>query len=253
MGNRRLGDLLLAAKLVDEHQLAAALAQQHSYGGRIGEILIEREAVDEMVLYKGLARMLEVDLVELPRLTLPEGITALIPPEVCLRCQLLPIRLRDRHLTVATADPLHLAALDEVAFLTGFRVVPALAPAREVEWALRHYLAGDASPCPPPRQRARRIATADMQITHMGRDGREVSHLNTPVAQPVQMQPVAFDLPASSRPAPDPLDTVEAQVREAGDLLRLLIDSCVTAGLFTREEYLACLKRQKKSTGGRPA
>lgn len=252
MSKQRLGDLLLAAKLVDEHQLASALAQQRSYGGRLGEILIEREAVDEMVLYRGLAHMLEVELVELPRLTLPTGITELLPAEVCVRCQVLPIQLRDRYLTVATTDPLDLAALDEVAFLTGFRVLPVLAPAREVQWALRYYLQGDSSACPPPRQRAQRIATADMQITHMGRDARELSRLGAPATRPVPAeQPVVGPL-AEPRPALDPLDTVEAQVREAGDLLRLLIDSCVKAGMFTQEEYLTRLKRQKKSAGSNP-
>ncbi|MFZ9888286.1 MAG: hypothetical protein ACO3JL_12360, partial [Myxococcota bacterium] len=185
---------MLSARLVDEHQLAAALAQQRSYGGRLGEILIERQAVDEMVMYQGLARLLEVDLVELPRLTLPAGLTELVPAEVCLRCQVFPIQLRDRHLTVATTDPLDLASLDEVAFLTGFRVVPALAPAREVQWALRHYLQGDSSPCPPPRRQARRIATAEMQITHMGRDARELSRVT---AEAVKSPRASTSLPAA--------------------------------------------------------
>lgn len=253
MSKQRLGDLLLAAKLVDDHQLTAALAQQRSYGGRLGEILVERGAVDEMVLYRGFARVLEVELVELPRLVLPKGVTELLPAEVCLRCQVLPIQLRERHLTVATTDPLDLAALDEVAFLTGFRVLPVLAPAREVQWALRHYLQGDTSPCPPPRQRAQRIATADMQITHMGRDARELSRLNAPAAPAAPVQQVGVDPRVPPRPAIDPLDRVESQLREAGDLLRLLIDSCVKAGLFSQEEYLSRLKRQKKSTGDRPA
>lgn len=149
----RLGDMLIRAGLIDEMQLNAALAHQRQWGGKLGDILVQQDVLDEMMLWRGLSRQLDVALVSLTEVRLHQDLLATLPVEMCERLDMIPIGRDERSLTIATSNPNNIGALDEVAFRTGLKVKTVLAPAREVEWAIRAGYYGERVPCPPPRQR----------------------------------------------------------------------------------------------------
>lgn len=153
MPRMRLGDMLIRAGLIDEMQLNAALAHQRQWGGKLGDILVQQDVLDEMMLWRGLSRQLDVPLVSLTEITLQHELLAALPVEMCERLEMIPMARDDRTLTIATSDPNNIGALDEVAFRTGLKVKTVLAPAREVEWAIRAGYYGERAPCPLPRQR----------------------------------------------------------------------------------------------------
>ena len=153
MARVRIGDLLIRAGLIDELQLNAALSHQKQWSGKLGDILVERGFLDEMMLWMGLSKQLNVALVNITTNPIPADVVAVLGAAMCRQYEIFPIALHERTLTVATSDPNNLGALDEVAFRTGTKVKAVLAPAREIEWAIRRYYENDPSQCAPAKQR----------------------------------------------------------------------------------------------------
>lgn len=236
--------MLIAAGLIDEMQLNAALAHQRQWGGRLGDVLIDKGFVDEMVLYMGLARQMNVPLVSVAELNPTRDVATMVPLDICKKHDLIPVAQKDRELTVAMVDPSNLAGVDEVAFRTSMRVRLAIAPAREIEWAHKRYFGGDPTPCPPPRIKGSRVPTGQMEIVQVGgAGGRQAS--DAPVTMEGEALPPDPTLhlgePVVSQQ--DPLDDVEESLKDTTHLLRLLVDTCVQRGVFSREEYLDRVRR----------
>ena len=109
MARMRLGDMLIAAGLIDEMQLSAALAHQRQWGGRLGDVLLDKGFLDESVLYMGLARQMHVPLVSIVQLDPAREAVTAVPIELCKKHDLIGIALQDRELTVAMVDPSNVA------------------------------------------------------------------------------------------------------------------------------------------------
>ena len=101
----RLGELLVAAKLITPAQLSEALLQQAASGKRIGSALVDAGVLDESDLARVLSTQLNVPLADLSQVTpTPEAVEAL--PESVARAQLaVPIAITDVSLQIAVADP----------------------------------------------------------------------------------------------------------------------------------------------------
>lgn len=246
MARMRLGDMLIAAGLIDEMQLSAALAHQRQWGGRLGDVLLDKGFLDEVVLYRGLARQMNVPLVSILELDPPRQAIQAVPVELCKKHDLFPVALADREVTIAMVDPSNVPAVDEVAFRTGLRVRTVLAPSREIEWAHRRYFQGDNRPCPPPRTKTERVPTGMMEILQVGGGAR--------VSAPVSPETTEGDAlpPDPTLHLGDPVLTKEDPVERLGEsledtthLLRLLVETCVSRGIFTREEYLERVRRMR--------
>jgi Type II secretion system (T2SS), protein E, N-terminal domain len=126
---RRLGDLLLDEGILSEPSLERALAAQKRAGSgiKLGGVLLGRGLVSEEALLDALSRAHRCPAV--PWTTLsgasPEAV-ALLTGARASRLGAFPYALEKRMLRVAFADPSNIAALDEVAAVTGYRVVPAV-------------------------------------------------------------------------------------------------------------------------------
>jgi type IV pilus assembly protein PilB len=139
--SRVLGQLLLAEGGIDDKQLASALSEQRITRERIGEILI-RSGVNAEHVARALAHQLKLPYVTPP--LLPEqNALALIDRNAAHRMRVLPLSLRDKAVQVAMADPLDIAAIDDLQFRTGRRVEPAVSTPRAVEQGLLAYDAKD--------------------------------------------------------------------------------------------------------------
>jgi type IV pilus assembly protein PilB len=155
MARVRIGDLLVAAKLITPAQLQLALEYQQRWGGRVGDALVSVGVLDEMALWQGLSHQLGVKLVNLATMNLASELAKALPLRLCEDHALVPIGRDGRGLRVATSDPGNLQGVDAVAFHVGARVDITLAPMREVEWAISKLYRHEQGPCPPPRTRVR--------------------------------------------------------------------------------------------------
>ena len=135
---RRFGDLILAEGLVTQEQFDRALAEQKRTGEKLGEILIRLGLLTEEQLVHFLSQQYGIPEVTFPEAIAPE-IIKLIPTRIARKYGVVPIGRTLGSVTLAVADPTNLSALDDVAFMTGLKVVPVIAPPSIIHQAIERY------------------------------------------------------------------------------------------------------------------
>ena len=136
----RLGDVLLQQKLVTQEQLEAALEQQRGTGRRLGRLLMEAGTVTEEAVVHGLARQLRVPAVNLKSFPLKSDTVRLLSESPARRHRAIVLEDKGEHLLVGFADPLDLAAYDELTRLLKRPVRMAVIPESQLPAVLdRHY------------------------------------------------------------------------------------------------------------------
>jgi len=123
----RIGELLTKAKLLTEDQLQKALDEQKQSGGRLGEHLIRLGYVTEEDILDCLSQQYGVPSINLQHFEIDESIIRLIPADVARKYQLIPVSKTGATLTVAMSDPTNVFAMDDITFITGYRVEPVVA------------------------------------------------------------------------------------------------------------------------------
>jgi len=143
----KLGEMLVANKVISDAQLAKALETQKQVGGKLGVILVKLRFVTEEQLASLLGTQMKLPIMELKNLVVYPNVSALLDVEVLEKNQVLPIKLNgDTSLLVAVADPLDLDAIDNLQFLTGLRIETAVATRSNILKAINYYFHG--TPCP---------------------------------------------------------------------------------------------------------
>jgi len=136
----RLGDVLVQQKLISEEQLKLTLDQQRVTGKKLGRLLIESGVITEETLAHALARQLRVPVVNLKSFPLKSELVRLLTESAARRHRALVLEDKGEYLLVAFADPLDLAAYDEVTRLLKRQVNIAVVPESQLTAAFdRHY------------------------------------------------------------------------------------------------------------------
>jgi type IV pilus assembly protein PilB len=123
----RLGERLLAEKLINEGQLRRALDMQPTSSRPLGRILIELGAVDEDRFTVVLGKHLGVHVADLRREEVDPDVAQLIPETFARRHVALPIRRENGGIAVAMADPGDLHLVSDLRLMIGQPIVPYLA------------------------------------------------------------------------------------------------------------------------------
>jgi type IV pilus assembly protein PilB len=126
--------MLLAAGVIDEAELDAGLAEQRRSGERLGVVLVRR-GLDAEQVARTLARQLKLPHAAPPLKPQPAAVR-MIDGAIAQRLRIVPLSATERVLRVAMADPLNLAAVEDLRFRTGRRIEPVVASAAAVESAL---------------------------------------------------------------------------------------------------------------------
>jgi type IV pilus assembly protein PilB len=129
-----IGQALLSAGVIDAAELDAALAEQRGTGERLGAVLARRGADGEQVA-RALAKQLRLAHLPAPLQPQPAALR-LIDGALAVRLRIVPLSATDRVFRVAMADPLDLAAVEDLRFRTGRRIEPVVATPAAVEAAL---------------------------------------------------------------------------------------------------------------------
>ncbi len=135
----KLGELLVRAKLLTEDQLKKALESQKQTGGRIGEALLKLGFVTEEDILDCLSQQYGVPSINLRHFEVDESIIRLIPADVARKYQFIPVTKTGATLTVAMEDPTNVFAMDDITFITGYRVEPVVASEEALREAIDKY------------------------------------------------------------------------------------------------------------------
>jgi type IV pilus assembly protein PilB len=144
--HKRLGDMLLDAKAITSDQLETAITEQRRTGRMLGTTLLELGMIDEPQLMQLLQRQLGMPLVDLEVLPADELALAKIKEDMARRYVALPIEIEGRKtLVVAMADPLNVAALEDLRFHAGMFIRPVLAAPTQINEAIERFYHLDTS------------------------------------------------------------------------------------------------------------
>jgi MshEN domain len=244
MARKKLGEMLLEARVIDETGLRAALVEQRRWGGHLGRVLVDMKLVTEEQLVATLSRQLGIPTVDLSTIEVPQAVIELVPGELAEQFGLLPFAQPMKFLDVAMSDPTNLGIVDELRIRTQLNVRPYLAGPRTIEKAVaRYYGRGFASGGRGP-------AGLDLDVDpsrgsrpmEVIRSGTQPPPIGGTVATfgDVNLPPVAR---AGGRDAEilalqERISKLEALVQRDEDVLRKLLALLVEKGVATRDEIL---------------
>jgi hypothetical protein len=221
--HRSLGDLLVAAGLLDPAGLAAVERVARRQHLALVAALLEEQRIDPVALLDVLRQRLNLGEVDLDRTMVEPDAVRLVPFAFAEAHALLPVAIERRGgrslMRVVMADPLDQAAIDEIEFTTGCRVEPFLALATDVAAAVqRHY---------------RAVVTKVIQRDDVPAPERP----RRPVGEPVAPAGGAL----RTEPAHRLEDEASAELR-----VRALLNALLRRGLLAEEEYLDELRELLK-------
>jgi hypothetical protein len=136
----KLGEMLIRDSRITEAQLGESLAQQGRDGGRLGTVLVEMGLIDldALTVYLGLELGIPIAtgaMLERAK----RAAVRLLTPEQAYRYKCVPLVIQDRQLIAAVEDPHDFETLDALSRLTGYRVIPRVAPEIRIYYYVERY------------------------------------------------------------------------------------------------------------------
>jgi len=123
-GTHYISEILLAAGVVTEQHIAAALAQQGRTGQRMGEALVELGAATENDIGWALARQFGYTFLDLSPEALDAELVASFPEGLLRRLLVVPLVRTESSLSAGFGDPTDHAAVAELERVSGMRIEP---------------------------------------------------------------------------------------------------------------------------------
>jgi general secretion pathway protein E len=139
VARKRIGEILVEARVVKPAAVEQALAQQQSEGGLLGDLLQKAHACTEDDVLRALGVQLGIAfLPDFPVAEMDAELAAKVPIGFAKQHRVMPLRREGEAVMVATADPLDVGALDDVRTMIGVDVVPVLLPGNKLLEAINH-------------------------------------------------------------------------------------------------------------------
>ena len=133
----RLGERIVADGVVTAEALSDALAEQVRSGQKLGAVLVRMGYITETQLVDSMARQYKIPVIEIPAAIGPD-IAGLVPAALARKYEVVPVARTPKSLTLVMADPGNVSVVDDVAFLTGLKVEPAIALPSAIQKAIDH-------------------------------------------------------------------------------------------------------------------
>ncbi len=139
MAVKKLGELLIEAGLLSDEQLAVALEQQKQERLPLGEILVRNGFCQDVDVAQTVAFQLNINYIELATTTIEPEAVQLVKEDLAVKYSLMPVCIDKNVLTIAMVDPMNLQVIEDLRFVTGCYINPAVSTPKEVESAIRHH------------------------------------------------------------------------------------------------------------------
>ena len=135
----RLGQILLKHGLITQRQLEEALKVQERVNVYLGRILVTLGYVDNKAIVECLSRQLNLPVVNLTELEIPDRVIKQVPYEIAKKHLAIPIEYKDKTLIVAMADPSDSYAIEDIQFKTNLSIKVKLTTENSIIDAFRRY------------------------------------------------------------------------------------------------------------------
>ncbi len=237
-----LGQMLLNDGILNQEQLAQALARQRKTRDRLGQILIEMKLLDEEVLLKYLSRQFRKEPINQQELeSLDLDVVRLVPEDVARQYRIIAAERHGRKLIVATADPLNVVALDDLRRATGldvdFKIGPSAAIQEAIDKTYRRMVSTEGIDDALRQDLGLTVGGAPLE------ESVDIQQLRTQAADPPVVKVVNYVL---SRAAADGASDVHVEAHDDRTRVRYRIDGLLFDLLeVPRSLHLAVVSRLK--------
>lgn len=130
---KRLGEILLAAGLLDRAQLHSALKESKQNKQRLGTVLLEKKMITEEVLAQTLADHLGYKYIVIADTIIEPEAILMVPEHLVRKHMVVPISYDNGSLVMAMADPLSFDSISAISFYTGSEIRPVLSTVTEIK------------------------------------------------------------------------------------------------------------------------
>jgi len=136
---KKIGELLIEHKVIDNDKLEKGLKLQKETGKLLGECLIELGYLSEDVLTQTLAMQLEIPYISLKYYALDPKLVASLPADIIRKRNILPLDRIGRITTVAACDILNEDVIAELEKHFGTKIKYFLSTVSDLKQAIDKY------------------------------------------------------------------------------------------------------------------
>jgi type II secretory ATPase GspE/PulE/Tfp pilus assembly ATPase PilB-like protein/FixJ family two-component response regulator/RNA polymerase subunit RPABC4/transcription elongation factor Spt4 len=101
-------------------------------GELLGETLVKLGITSEGKIAKVLNKQLGYELIDLREVEVAPAVARFLPRDLCERNRILPIKLSNKELTLAMADPSDMYKIDNISMMTSLKVVPVISRSSDI-------------------------------------------------------------------------------------------------------------------------
>ena len=236
----RLGDLLIRQDVLTEEKLKKALELQKGTGKKIGEVLVENGFITEEMIARALQTQLGLKMIELTGVTIPKEVRNLVSVNLLKKYQCIPFELDPYNaniLHLAMADPMDMAAIDDISIVTNLQVEPYIATPRDILAAIdRCYGASE------NMDAARRFTREREQLRGNTEETAEADVSDAPIVQLVRS---LIEQAVRQRASDIHIEALEEKVR-----VRYRIDGALYEKMVYDNSLLPAISTRIKIMGG---
>ena len=134
-----LGQIFLKSGLLSREQLKEALEVQKKEGGFLGEVLIKLNYLSEIDIAMGLSSQCGIPFLSPLKYKVPQRVVEIVPKEVALKFNFMPIDKFGDTLTIRMVNPLDEASQGKISDFTKLTVMSGIATAGDIKLAIEKF------------------------------------------------------------------------------------------------------------------
>ncbi len=140
MAIRRIGQIFVDLGFITDEQLEMLVEEQSQNPGRlIGRIAMEMGLLDEEQLAQALAEQMNLQIIDLEGLDIAAEVLEEVSDAMAQLYKVIPLRLSEGVLTVATCEPQNLSMEDELRRFLGYEIRLLIAIESQINKAIERY------------------------------------------------------------------------------------------------------------------
>lgn len=240
---RRLGDLLVDAGILTDHQLTEALKHQKLSHQKLGITLIDLGYTTEEQIANALHKQLKLEIINLSEIRISDEVLKLVDESILRKHSLIPfgyLKNNPNILKVAMSDPLDIVAIDDISIITSLQIEPVISTSKDISAAIDRYYGN---------VEAMKVAerfTKERQEQYATKNKEEDSVLddvnNAPIVQLVNK---IIEQAVRQRASDIHIEALEDQIR-----IRYRIDGVLKEVMHYKTELLSAIITRIKIIGG---
>lgn len=137
--NAQLREFIKDSGMVGEKELEESFREAQNDKKKLGDILLAKKLIDEVKLRKLYAYILGVPFVDISRETIPTEILQIIPEPIAKKYKIVAFEKSGQELKVAMLNPEDIQTIDFIRKKTGLKIVSCLTTEESIEMILRQY------------------------------------------------------------------------------------------------------------------